>query len=74
MTAVYLSMINTLENVLGRGEVVDLSPEWGKFIPKLREQKLNPGSPRTPKDTRYQVFFRFSNDFEKKIKPLRKEI
>ena len=66
---VYFALVQVLGDTLGQGEMADLRPEWGCFLPKLSD---NPGrnqdSPRIPKTPRYNVRFRAGGAFEQKLK------
>lgn len=53
---------------LSQGHAVDLGKEFGVFGVKLRESHLAENSPRTPKDSRYKVFFREGKDMKKRLK------
>lgn len=61
----YRAMVEVFAETLGKGEAVECVPDFGRFIPKLRE---NPGrnvnSPRTPKKASYFIQFKAGRQFE----------
>lgn len=64
----YTALVGVMARSMSRGESVDCQPEWGRFIPKLRE---NPGrqenSPRREKKPHYFIQFKPSPGFEQKL-------
>lgn len=53
---------------LAEGRSVDLGENFGVLSVKLRTPHLQEGSPRTPKNARYQVVFRESKRFKQRLK------
>ncbi len=62
------AMLDKMANELASGQTVDLGEGFGTFEPRLREAHLAPGSPRTPKDSRYKVVFREGRNLRKRLK------
>ena len=53
---------------LGNRESIDCLPEWGSFIPKLRDNMgRQENSPRAEKKPHYYIRFRPSKEFERKL-------
>lgn len=64
----YQAMVEVFSEALGQGEDMDCLPEWGRFIPKLRENPArNESSPRCPKKAHYFIQFKPSPGFEKML-------
>ncbi len=62
------AILENMANALASGQTVDLGERFGVFEPRLREAHLAPGSPRTPKDSRYKVVFREGKQLRKRLK------
>ena len=60
--------LDKISQELSEGHTVDLGACFGVFSVKLRSGTLPEGSPRTPKDSRYRVVFRESNDLRQRLK------
>lgn len=62
---VFQSLLSVMSSTMGEGENIECQPDWGKFIPKLRDNVgRNEGSPRTPKKKYYYIQFKPSSSFE----------
>lgn len=65
----YDSMVSIIVDVLSRGKEVNLSPEWGNFVPKRWDNPaLNENSPRTRKTACYKIRFRPGKELERGLK------
>lgn len=63
------AFLNMVTQELSRGNTVDMGKDFGKFIPRLREDKLAENSPRTKaKDPHYKVIFRENSGMRQKLK------
>lgn len=60
--------LDKISQELSEGHTVDLGACFGVFSVKLRSGTLPEGSHRTPKDSRYRVVFRESNDLRQRLK------
>lgn len=66
--AMYLSMVHVISDALSSGEEVNLSKEWGSFIPKMWDNPaLSDNSPRTRRTACYKVRFRPGKALEKQL-------
>ncbi len=62
------SFLDKIAQELSEGNTIDLGENFGTFSVKLRTGAVQPGSPRTPKDSRYRVVFRENNGLKKRLK------
>lgn len=64
----YQTFISVLAETLSQGEPLDCMPEWGKFIPKLRDNvSRNENSPNRLKKPYYFIQFKPGKRFEDQI-------
>ncbi len=66
--AVVQAFLDGIVAKLSKGETVDLGDSFGVFTAQLRTGEVPDGSPRTPKASRYRVFFRENKGMRKKLK------
>ena len=55
-------------DALSNGEGVELGNELGRFVVKRRDYKLNPGSPRTPKQSQWLIDFKEAAALRRRLK------
>lgn len=61
----YQAMVSVFAETLGQGETMECLPEWGRFIPKLRDNSgRQKNSPRREKKPHYYIQFRPGKEFE----------
>ena len=64
----YAALVDVFTEALGNRESIDCLPEWGSFIPKLRDNMgRQENSPRAEKKPHYYIRFRPSKVFERKL-------
>lgn len=64
----YTTFVEVFTEALGEGESIDCLPEWGSFIPKLRDNMgRQENSPRRERKPHYYIRFRPSKEFERKM-------
>lgn len=66
--AVICTFLDLIVQELSKGNPVDLGDDFGIFTVKLRSGMPQPGSPRTPKDSRYKVIFRENKGMRQRLK------
>lgn len=66
--AVIRTFLDGIVSQLSKGKTVDLGDDFGVFTAQLRTGEVREGSPRSPKASRYRVFFRENKGMRKKLK------
>ncbi len=66
--AVIRTFLADIVSQLSKGNTVDLGDDFGIFTAQLRTGEVRDGSPRSPKASRYRVFFRENKGMRKKLK------
>lgn len=65
---VYQALVTVFAETLGNGEMLDCLPDWGRFIPKLRDNVgRQENSPRRLKKPHYYIQFKPSKNMEKQL-------
>ena len=68
VAVIVTSFLDKIAQELSEGHTVNLGADFGTFSVKLRTGAVQPGSPRTPKDSRYKVIFRENSGLKKRLK------
>lgn len=64
----YQALVTVLAETLGQGERLDCMPDWGRFIPKLRDNvSRNDNSPNRPQKPYHIIQFKPGKHFEEQL-------